>query len=262
MRKMLLKYPRTEDRPIEQVQLVEFLVTTYAKYASAINKLKFYCIADDKSPQTLWFFVLWCDYDLEAREVFFEQSEAILIKTGWYPMVTGHRSFHHNRYLLDFIDAGLRKAMNKANIERLPGLGVFESISSFGKGAGTSIHIQTSAYDLILDSGMSEDDLYFERLRPNKRKWILLSHSHKDHTGGLFHFVKDGNFVVSSSPISLELFLNAIYDETDITALLPKDFFYRFAPMWYRSVYRFSDGSSIERIPHTIFQGQWDIYHL
>jgi Cft2 family RNA processing exonuclease len=150
---------------------------------------------------------------------------------------------------------GLRKAMNKSNIEKLPGLGNLIDIVNFSKGAGTSILLKTTTYDLILDSGMPGDKLESDELRFYTHKMLFVSHSHKDHTGGLGQFVNDKNYLIAISPISLELFLNAMADIVDINTYLAKDFFYRVMPMWYRSNYQFADGSSIETIPTYHFPG-------
>jgi hypothetical protein len=253
MRQVLSKYPKSRYEVYSQAQVADFLIAAYPDLSQAIEKLKFYCVRDKGG--LLRFFIMWCAHNVEAREVFFEAGEHIASQTGWYPMVTGHRVFHHQRGLVDLVDMGLRKAMNKTNIESLPGLGALREIKNLSRGQGNSILVQSSTYDVILDAGMSEDDLKLELLRYNSRKWLFISHSHKDHTGGMTPFVKSKKVVISSSPITLELFLQTISCRVPLDEYLPKSFFYRFAPMWYRSCYRFSDGSSIEVVPTYHFPG-------
>lgn len=253
MRTILRKHPVHAKSVHTQAQVIEFLIATYPNLSRSIDKVKFYRVPDRE--MMLRFFILWCGYDVEAREVFFEQSDDIVSRTGWYPMVTGHRVFHHRRRLVDIVDTGLRKSMNKTNIEALPGLGALLGVNNLSKGQGTSIVVHTSTYDIVLDAGMSDDDLKLDLLRHRSRKWVFISHSHKDHTGGMKPFVQDKKFVISASPITLELFLCAVSDHVHIGDYFPKNFFYRFAPMWYRSHYRFSDGSSIETVPTYHFPG-------
>jgi hypothetical protein len=255
MREFLQKYPLSEHEIFRQEQVIDFLVTIYSRYIQAIMKVKFYKIVDETSTKPLHFFIIWCNYNVEAREELYQRCEEITASTGWYPVITGHRAFHHQRQFLDYIDNGLKKAMNKSAIERLPGLGKYIGIVNLDSGLGTSILVKTTTYDLILDTGMPDDKLKIEEFRETARKWIFISHSHKDHTGGMNRFVKNKNYIIAISPISLELFLNAIADYEDISSYLAKDFFYRLAPMWYRSKYRFSDGSSIETIPTYHFPG-------
>lgn len=218
-------------------------------------KIKFYKVYDQKSKLTLRFFLVWCNYNVEAREELYLNSEEITASTGWYPVITGHRAFHHQRQFLDLIDNGLKKGMNKSDIEKLPGLGNLLEIVNLDKFTGTSILLKTTTYDLILDSGMPGDKLELDEFRSTARKWLFITHSHKDHTGGLYPFILDKNFVIAISPISLELYLNAIAGFTDINTYLTKDFFCRVAPMWYRTVYKFGDGSSVETVPTYHFPG-------
>jgi len=232
-----------------QAQVVEYILREFPEFSDSITKIKFYKIIDKDLGMLLRFFLVWCDFNLEAREVLFESSEKITASSGWYPVITGCRVFHHDRSLLDFVDNGLRRAMNKSNIEKLPGLGELLDIIKFSKGSGSSILLRTTIYDLLLDTGMPDDELNVSSLRSNLRKWIFISHNHQDHTGGLRSFVKDKDFVISMSPISLELYLNVMADVADLNLLLPRHFFYRLAPMWYRSVYKFADGSSVETVP-------------
>lgn len=254
MREMHEKYDLDESEVFTQTQVITFLMKNYAKFIPSIMKLKFYQITDKN--RTLRFFILWCDYNAEAREHLFEDAGNIISQTGWYPMITGHRVFHHGLKLVDYMDTNLKKAMNKTNIKSLPGLGHLQEIVNLSKGEGTSIIIKTSTYDIVLDAGMSIEDLQIDQFRSETRKWLFLSHSHHDHIGGLATFVKNKKFVISGSPLTLEFILLKITSNgVKLSEYFPKDFFYRFAPMWYRSLYNFSDGSSIETFPTYHYPG-------
>jgi glyoxylase-like metal-dependent hydrolase (beta-lactamase superfamily II) len=254
MRELLNKYRK--NKFFSQSQVVEYLLENYPQCVSSMMKLKFY-LYNDRDGKPLRFFILWCDYNAEIREVLFEESERIVSKTGWYPMITGSRVFHHRRPIVDFMEFNMKKTMNKNNIEKLPGLGNLEKIINFSNGNGTSVLIQTSAYDLILDAGMTDKELKLDCLRRDKRKWLFLSHCHKDHTGGINPFINNKLFVISTTPLTLELLFTTIFFGQGIVAegYLPKNFFYRFAPMWYRANYQFSDGSSITTLPTYHYPG-------
>jgi hypothetical protein len=255
MKEMLIRHSVTEEKRFNQAQVIKHIISKYPQYLDAIEKIKFYRIIDEASKAPLHFFIIWCNYSMEVREELYAKRDLITGTTGWYPVITRHRVFHHNRTLLDLIDNGLKKSMNKSAIERLPGLGNLLEITNFSEGSGTSILLKTTSYDLILDAGMTGDELKFGQLRPQTRKWLFISHSHKDHTGGMDPFLKGKQYMIAINPISFELFLNAIEDLHDLDTYLPKDLFYRLAPMWYRSVYKFNDGSSIQTIPTYHFPG-------
>jgi hypothetical protein len=252
MRETLRRVARRQA-PLPPKDVVRYVVATFPDLVGAIRKLKFYEVPE--TGMTLRFFILWCDFVATARERYFELGDQITRDTGWYPMVTGNRVFHHTRPLVDYVDAGLRKAMNKSRIQALPGLGRFESISALSSGEGTSVLLRSSTYDLVLDAGMDADQLDLEALDPRRRKWLFLSHSHRDHSGGIAPFIRDRQFVISSTPMTLRLWLRAISGSADLDEYLPEHFFYRFASVWYRSQYVFADGSALETYPTYHFPG-------
>lgn len=255
MKEMLCKYSVSEAKRYSQEQVIEYLTSKFFQYIPHIEKVKFYQITDINSEEPLHFFIVWCSFNLEAREEFYSKREQITSQTGWYPYITGQHIYHHKRPLLDLTEEGLKKAMNKSVIEKMPGLGNLLEVSNFSSGSGTSILLKTTTYDIVLDAGMLNDVLKINELRLHKRKWLFISHSHADHTGGLPYFIKDNKFLIAINPISLELFINAMARTTDIKECLRKDFFYRLTPMWYRSTYKFDDGSSVETVPTYHFPG-------
>lgn len=256
MREILRRCAVADSQIYPPTQVIEHLLTTYPHLSRHIMKVKFYQINDNIDASVpLRFFILWCDYDAETRETLFAERENVVRSTGWYPLVTGHRAFHHSRTLTDFIDDGLRRAMNRTNIQHLPGLGTLLEVKNMSKGRGQCALVRTSMYDIVLDAAMADDDIRFDLLRPDKRKILLVSHSHGDHIGGIAQFVKDKSFVIALSPITLELLLRKIARRATLVDYLPSHFFYRLAPMWYRTEYRFVDGSSITPIPTYHFPG-------
>lgn len=255
MRETLLKHSQTGQKRFSQKQVIDYILKNHSLYVSNIEKIKFYRIIDKATKDPLHFILIWCNYSIEAREELFAQSDQITTVTGWYPLITGHRVFHHQRQLIDLIDIGLKKAMNKSDIEKFPGIGKLMKIVNFSKGNGTSILLKTTTSDLVLDAGLPEDELRFDELQPMAQKWLFISHSHKDHTGGIIQFLKNKKYVIAINPVSIELFLNAITNFENLDDYLSLNFFNRLAPMWYRSEYRFNDGSSIETIPTYHFPG-------
>lgn len=255
MKEMLQKFEATGAIRLCQEEVIEHITNSYSQYIPHIEKIKFYKIQDLSTSTTLHFFILWCSFNVEAREELYSFRESITLTTGWYPYITGQHIDHHKRPHLNFIDEGLKKSMNKSAIEKIHGLGNLLEISNFCRGSGTSILLKTTNYDIVLDSGWRDDKLKTTFLRPGKKKWLFISHSHGDHTGGLRKFMNNEEFLIAINPVSLELYLNAISGDEDKLPSIPTNLFYRLTPMWYRSVYSFNDGSSLETVPTYHFPG-------
>ena len=213
------------------------------------QKVKFYRFRDDASKTLLRFFILWCGDSVAVHERMFDDGAKITSATGWYPVVTGRRYFHHQNEIREATEGGLRKAMNRTAIERQPGLGSLLDVTAMAKSGGTSILLRTTTSDIVLDAGLTEAELRLSELRPGVRKWLFVSHAHGDRIGGAGVFIKDRKFVVAVGAITLELLLASLSRNADLDRILPKEFFYRVAPMWYGTSYQFTDGSSIQPIP-------------
>lgn len=224
------------------------LLRCYPAQMASVEKVKFYSMPDDDG-FPLTFALVWVGNDYDAREVLFTEAARIVQATGWYPVVTGHRVFHHQRALRDRFEEGMRRAMNRRAIERLPGLGLLEGFESLSQGESTSIWVRTSVYDLVLDTGMRPEDLRSDFLRPGKRKWLFLSHSHRDHAGNLSTFLADRRFTIAASPLALEICLERLARFENLALDdLADHVWRRLTPMWYRADYRFADGSSVTPI--------------
>jgi hypothetical protein len=73
--------------------------------------------------------------------------------------------------------------------------------------------------------------------------------------GGSGLFLRDKKFVIAAGAITIELLLVSIDRNAGLNESLPKNFFYRLAPMWYGTTYNFGDGSSVQPIPTYHFPG-------
>lgn len=255
MKAMLQKYDTKDAIRFSQEEVIKYITNNFPQYIPHIERIKFYRTKEKETDTSLHLFILWSSFNVRAREELYSLRETITLATGWYPYLTGQHIDHHRRPNLNLVDEGLKKSMNKSAIEKLNGLGSLLEITNFYIGTGTSILLKTTSYDIVLDSGFKEDKLKTALLRPNKKKWLFISHSHGDHTGGLRKLMSNREFLIAINPISLELYLNAISGNEDRVPNLPGDLFYRVTPMWYRSLYRFKDGSSIETIPTCHFPG-------
>jgi len=252
MRRLLGR--RLPDMPVStQVHVADYLVENYPDMVRHINKIKFYSIVSKKT--RLRFFILWCGYAVAARERFFNDGQRITQDTGWYPMVTGHRVFHHRRPLVDFLDRGFRMS-GATDTAKHAGLGLLEAIHDLSGDLGTAIHIQTSNYDLVMDASLAPEYIDEEHFREGKDKWLFLSHAHLDHAGGFPYFLF-APWVISSSRVTMELVLRAMAynNEGLLKERLPADFFYRLSLMSYRRTLSFPDGSSVEPVETYHFPG-------
>jgi hypothetical protein len=153
MRQTLAQCHLDESNILDQRAVVRWLVNSYPHSVRYFQKLKFYEVPDRKSCQRLRFFIFWCGDSMAVRERMFEDGPRIVRKTGWYPMVTGRRYFHHQNAVREFTERSLRKAMNRTAIERQVGLGSLIDVTKLAKEGGTSILLRTSTSDIVLDAG-------------------------------------------------------------------------------------------------------------
>lgn len=255
MRQILAESRLWEPDALDQQSALRWVVDSYPDCVPHFQKVKFYRFRDHDAKMLLRFFILWCGDSVYARERMFEEGGHITRATGWYPVVTGRRFFHHQNPLREMADIGLRQAMNKTTIERQPGLGMLLDVTAIAKSGGTSILLRTTTSDIVLDAGLNEAELQLSEMRKGVRKWLFLSHAHGDHIGGCGVFIKDNRFVIALGSITLELLLASLSRSADLGQILPKRFFYRVAPMWYGTTYHFADSTSIQPLPTYHFPG-------
>lgn len=137
---------------------------------------------------------------LKIRNSLFLDREEITMETGWYPMVSGKRvrfaklgnSMSHDFY-------SLRK-----NKKPYVHLGKPLSIRSVATDiSSTAILLKCEKGNILLDTGFEvETDIV------NCVDFIFVSHFHKDHTGGLFSFLKLREVPVILSSITLAYLIN------------------------------------------------------
>jgi hypothetical protein len=204
MRKVLAQCQPKDADILDQGSALQWLVGAYADCVPYFQKVKFYRLWDDGSKRLLRFFILWCGDSVAVRERMFDDGATITGATGWYPVVTGRRFFHHQNEIREVTESGLRKAMNRSAIERQPGLGSLIDVTALAKSGGTSVLLRTTTSDIVLDAGLSEAELRLSELRPGVRKWLFISHAHGDHIGGSGVFIKDKKFVIAVGAITLE----------------------------------------------------------
>jgi glyoxylase-like metal-dependent hydrolase (beta-lactamase superfamily II) len=133
--------------------------------------------------------VIWMDSNPVFRQKIYEDAERVVTRTGWYPLPQGERIGSR----LAFAD--LRSSWEETPHElpfkatRICG---FESAAK--EGGGTAIRVLTDGDSILLDCALPGN----LRLCPSDRV-LLLSHSHRDHSGNLPQVISTGATVLLSS---------------------------------------------------------------
>ncbi len=120
--------------------------------------------------------LIWSTSDSVAREAIYERAEDVVRETGWYPLPQGERLGSR----LDQLRLSGRISDAPSRMEGSVGRRITGFEPAVKEGGGTAIRVLTDGGSLLLDSGLpgylkpiASDDL------------LLLSHSHRDHSGGL-----------------------------------------------------------------------------
>lgn len=144
-----------------------------------------------KQPFRYTIALLWIGPDTDARESIYERAEEVVRATGWYPLPQGERisSRAAERH---FMGLGVPVAPK----ELTPGVGnrLISIQSAVGQEGGCCIRIITDKGSILLDTGLPG------ALVPEASDRVaLLSHGHRDHSGGVISGACDSLPVVMST---------------------------------------------------------------
>lgn len=133
--------------------------------------------------------VVWMDSNPDFRQKIYEDAERVVTETGWYPLPQGERM--GSRLAFADLCSSWEEAPDTFpfNATRIRG---FESAAE--EGGGTAIRVLTDGDSILLDSACPGK----LRLAPSDRV-LLLSHSHRDHSGNLSQVISAGATVFLSS---------------------------------------------------------------
>lgn len=236
-------FERTGHARMSQIEFLDYLKLNYKELATSIQKVKFYTYKYKKD--ILHFAILWISDNALARDKLFERGPEITIKTGWYPLVTGSRIGRKAQAADIYIRESLRKCANRTRFENLFNLGSPISIEKAYNGAGNAILLKTTKWNILFDVGTEPKKLRLDKLDETKKTIVILSHAHTDHAGGLTNIIRDRNFFIIATEITLDLILNRYDHLFGLKNILPTNFFYRFFPARYDCVYNFASGGNL-----------------
>lgn len=130
------------------------------------------------------------------REEIFNDRELITSKTGWYPMISGNRA--------NFTKVGKTEGETYWNLlkRRIPYVHLGKPISIRNVAcdiSSTALLLKCSKGCILLDTGFEVEDEIVDEVN-----FIFISHYHRDHSGGLFSFLRKREVPVILSDITLE----------------------------------------------------------
>ena len=186
--------------PCDIDSFFDYLEDQYGSDTQNIEYVTFYDYFDNRDNIKYNIAYLYTTPSIRIRDVLFEDREKTTIATGWYPMVSGKRAGFtrlKNSTIHDFYSLLKHKPPYVHLGKPLSIRNVAEDISS------TALLLKCEKGNILLDTGFGVDPNIVEIV-----SFVFISHFHRDHTGGLFNFLKLKEVPVIISDITLEYLLN------------------------------------------------------
>lgn len=200
MRRAKVALAKRQCLPCDVKAFFDYLENQYGSTAHNIEYVTFYDYYDNHNKIKYNIAYLYTAPSLKTRDMLFDDREKITMATGWYPMVSGKRAGFtqlKNSSTHDFYSLLKHKPPYVHLGKPLSIRSVAEDISS------TAMLLKCEKGNILLDTGFGVDPDIVEQVN-----FIFISHFHKDHTGGLYSFLKAREVPVIISDITLEYLLN------------------------------------------------------
>ena len=199
-RAMLLASPRY-GRETRCEEFIEFLLTEFPAFFKHIQHIRFHrCeFAEEGKPSwALRYAILYTYPDYETRQVLYKQGETVTNLTGWYPLVTGQRVRLYRSSDPQWLSEGRGLSEHLMDHE----FGGLRSIANINtKDAGCSLILEFEHRAVLLDFGFSFSAPEIQ----NRPTFGVLTHTHRDHSGGTRDALKDGIPALMSESVFLQL---------------------------------------------------------
>lgn len=175
-REQLAGHRTTVLSPEESIRELQRLL---GPHAGAIQELRFIDYVHRGQSFRYTIALVWMDSDPQARDRAYDCAESMVQATGWYPLPQGERM--QSALKLSAFKRGLSLTATPPRIaEPLSSL-----TSAVPVGDGAAIRLSTGSEGVLLDTGLPG------RLEPaHLDRLVLLTHSHRDHSGGLDAVIK------------------------------------------------------------------------
>lgn len=177
-----------------------YMEKRYGVDSECIEYITFYDYVFDSEAFHYNIAYIYTTPSLKMRDILFEDREEITKDTGWYPMVSGSRA--------NFTSIKIAESYKYWNIVRhkppYVHLGKPISIKSVACDiSSTALMLKCEKGNILLDTGfeVEEDNI-------SDVDFIFMSHFHRDHSGGLYGFLKKREVPVILSGITLGYLLN------------------------------------------------------
>lgn len=185
----------------------EYMERKYGADVECIEYVTFYDYVFDTEAFHYNIAYIYTTPSLKMRDVLFVEREEITKDTGWYPMISGSRA--------NFTSINIEESYKFWNILKhkppYVHLGKPISIKSVACDiSSTALLLKCEKGNILLDTGFEVVDDAVDEV-----DFIFMSHFHRDHSGGLYGFLKKREVPVILSSITLEYLLNLGSIEVD-----------------------------------------------
>lgn len=200
MRRAKAALAKKQCPPCDIRSFFDYIENQYGLDALNIEYVTFYDYYDTCDNIKYNIAYLYTVPSLKVRGMLFDDREKIIMATGWYPMVSGKRASFtkfKNSTTHDFYGLLKHKPPYVHLGKPISIRSVANDISS------TAMLLRCEKGSILLDTGFGVDSDIVEQVN-----FIFISHFHKDHTGGLYGFLKEKEVPVILSDITLEYLLN------------------------------------------------------
>jgi glyoxylase-like metal-dependent hydrolase (beta-lactamase superfamily II) len=185
------------DNPLSEKQFCSWLTSNIAYSTKTIHKIRFF--RWNNKGMNFNFAACHTNPIYRYRCSLYDQREYICNETGWYPVVLGQWfDLYKNRPYIP--------QSNVLNTKLLENdIGKFISISNLDHNEqGSSIQVTTDNCSFLLDCGWALSNI---SSTPQKPRFLFISHSHKDHSGGMMKAIKLGiPVIISRTTMNYALF--------------------------------------------------------
>jgi len=181
-------------------EFFDYLERRYGKDTLYIQYVTFYDYTFHEKNKRYHIAYIYTAPSLKIRDLIFDERDEITIDTGWYPMVSGARA-----NFTKIKNSNSNKYWDEIN-HKPPHVQLGKPMSIRNAAcdiSSTALLLKCENGSILLDTGFEVEKDIIEEIN-----FIVISHFHRDHTGGLYGFLSQREVPVILSGITLKYLLN------------------------------------------------------
>ena len=191
---------KTHPEPCSYDEFFDYLEQTYGIEAHSIDCVTFYDYTWKEDNFRFSIAYVYTEPNLYIRDVLFDEREKTTASTGWYPMVSGKRA-HFTQLKMQSKQSYWDMLKTKAPYVHLGKPISLKRVAI--DPSSTAILLKCENGSILLDTGFGVESDTIDEV-----SFIFISHFHRDHSGGLFDFLRRKEVPVILSDITLEYLIN------------------------------------------------------